>query len=184
MIRWVVLAIGVVSSSAAMAEAQTPSGPLPGVADAAEAMFRGPRGFILRAAEKMPDEYFAFRPTPEVRSFGEILGHIADGYTLVCGMAIGDTPPANIYENEKTKKTKAELVAALKSTAEYCDKVHARLTGDRGAEQIDFARARVPRITVLFSNAGHAWEHYGNLVTYMRLKGIVPPSSEPRTSSR
>jgi hypothetical protein len=184
MSRWFLFVIAVVLGGFGVCEAQTGPAPLPGVAEAAEAMFRGPRQFILRAAEKMPDEHFAFRPTPEVRTFGEILGHIADGYNLVCSMAIGDPPPADIYQNEKTKKTKAELIAALKSGAEYCDSVRAKLSGERGAELIDFARARVPRITVMFSNTGHAWEHYGNLVTYMRLKGIVPPSSEPRTGSR
>ena len=152
------------------------------VVESSLAMFKAPRNDILRAAEKMPEEHYGFRPTPEVRTFAEILGHIADGHYLVCSKSLGEKPPnADIQFNEKTKRTKAELVRVLTESAEYCDRAHAQLAGPRGAEVIDWFGAKHPRATTLFFNTGHDWESYGTLVAYMRMKGIVPPSSEPRT---
>ena len=165
-------------ATAAFAQSDTLT--VSGVVESASAMFRAPRTFMLRAAEKMPAEQYVFRPTPEVRSFAELLGHIADGYRLVCATAAGDPLPADIQQHEKTAKEKVQLIEALRQTAEYCDGVHARLTGPKGAELVDWAGGRHPRATVLFFNSGHVWEHYGNVVTYLRLKEVVPPSSEPR----
>lgn len=150
------------------------------VADSSASQFRVPSSFILRAAEKMPEEHYGFQPTPEVRTFAQVLGHIADGYNLVCALAIGDKPPAEIQQIEKTKTTKADLVQALKDSAAFCERAHETLAGAKGAETMDWFGTKHPRVAVLFFNSAHAWEHYGNLVTYMRMKGIVPPSSEPR----
>ena len=150
------------------------------IADSSASQFRVPSMFILRAAEKMPEEHYAFQPTPEVRTFAQVLGHIADGYNLICALAVGDKPPAEMQQVEKTKSTKADLVQALKDSAAACDRAHEQLAGAKGAEVMDWFGSKHPRVTVLFFNSAHAWEHYGNLVTYMRLKGIVPPSSEPR----
>jgi uncharacterized damage-inducible protein DinB len=161
--------------------AQSETLPVKIVADSSAAMFRSPRTFILRAAEKMPEESYGFQPTPAVRTFAQLLGHIADGYTLVCASAVGEPLPADIQQNEKTKTTKAELIAVLTKTSEYCDRAHVQLSGSKGAEVIDWFGTKHPRLSVLFFNTSHAWEHYGNVVTYLRLKGIVPPSSEPRT---
>ena len=155
--------------------------PVKVIADSSAVMFRSPRTFILRAAEKMPEENYGFQPTPEVRTFAQLLGHIADGYTLVCASALGEPLPADIRENEKTKTTKAQLIAALTKTSDYCDRAHVQLSGPKGAEMMDWFGSKHPRVSVLFFNSSHAWEHYGNVVTYLRLKGIVPPSSEPRT---
>jgi uncharacterized damage-inducible protein DinB len=167
-----------------MASAQSDTLPVKTIVESSAAMFRSPKTFILRAAEKMPDEHYAFRPTPEVRTFAQLLGHIADGYTLVCASAVGDPLPTDIQQTEKTKSTKAELVAALTKASEYCDRAHETLAGAKGGEMIDWFGRKHPRATVLFFNSSHAWEHYGNVVTYLRIKGIVPPSSEPRTPSR
>jgi uncharacterized damage-inducible protein DinB len=172
---------GLAAGMPSFALAQSDSLPVKTVADSSLVMFASPRNYILRAAEKMPDEHFAFRPTPEVRTFAEILGHIADGHYLVCSMSLGEKPPnADIQHNEKTKRTKSELIQVLTQSAEYCDRAHAQLAGPRGAEVIDWFGAKHPRVTTLFFNTGHDWESYGTLVAYMRLKGIVPPSSEPR----
>lgn len=180
MIR-LILACAVVLACSAAAAAQSDSLSAKAVADSSRAMFAAPRNYILRAAEKMPAEHFAFRPTAEVRTFAEILGHVADGHYLVCSMSLGDKPPnADIQHNEKTKRTKAELIQVLTESAAYCDRAHDQLAGPKGAEVIDWFDAKHPRVTTLFFNTGHDWESYGTLVAYMRLKGIVPPSSEPR----
>jgi uncharacterized damage-inducible protein DinB len=139
---------------------------------------------IIKAADKMPEEHYGFKPTPEVRSFGQLIGHIADANFGLCSVASGEKPPASGIEKSKT--TKADLVKALQESYAFCDKAHANMTDARGAEMVKFtagpAEARRPeemaRITILDYKTAHANEHYGNIVTYMRLKGIVPPSSD------
>ena len=136
--------------------------------------------YLIRAAEKMPADDYGFRPTPEVRTFGEILAHVADGNRLICGMAVDDRP-TEMGHYEKTAKTKEQIIAALNETAAYCKEANAQLAGARGAEMVDFfGGMKQPRIGVLYFNGAHAFEHYGNVVTYMRIRGLVPPSSEPR----
>ena len=176
-----VLVLFALVTAPALAVAQTDTLSAKTVADSSLAMFKAPRGYILRAAEKMPDGHYAFRPTPEVRTFAELVGHAVDGHYLVCSMSLGEkSPNADMQFHEKNTRTKAALVRALTESAEYCDRAHAQLSGPRGAEMIDWFGAKHPRVTTLFFNTGHDWETYGTIVAYLRLKGIVPPSSEPR----
>jgi uncharacterized damage-inducible protein DinB len=133
------------------------------------------KGNLIKAAEKMPEENYSFKPTPEVRSFGEIVGHVADAQYLFCGAAKGEQKTSNA---EKTKKSKADLVAALKDGVAYCDSVYNSMTDATGAEKAKFFGRDWARLTLLDFNVAHSNEHYGNFVTYLRLKGLVPPSSE------
>jgi uncharacterized damage-inducible protein DinB len=132
--------------------------------------------WIERAADKMPEEEYAFRPDPAVRSFGQVLGHVADANYSFCAGALGETIPSPVIE--KTKTTKAELKAALHEAFAYCNRAYDALT-DAGANETvrAFGQER-NKLGVLWFNASHNLEHYGNLVVYMRVKGIVPPSSE------
>ena len=135
-------------------------------------------GNIARAAEMMPEESYAFKPVDTVRSFGGIVGHVADAQYMFCAMILGEKPePKNI---EKTKTAKADLVQAVKDANAYCDKAYAGMTDAKGAEITDMFGRKLARMALLSINTAHNDEHYGNLVTYMRIKGIVPPSSEPR----
>ena len=132
---------------------------------------------LLRSAEKMPEENYNFKPTEAVRSFGQILGHVADSQYYFCSVARGEKDPnPNI---EKTKTSKADLIAALTDAFAYCDQAYDGITDTSGAQTVKFRGMDVPKLTVLNINNGHLSEHYGNLVTYMRLKNIVPPSSDP-----
>jgi uncharacterized damage-inducible protein DinB len=138
----------------------------------------GVKNFVLRAAEKMPEENYSFKPVPEVRTYGQIVAHIADAQYMMCSAALGETrEPAQV---EKTKTTKADIVAALQDSIKYCDKAFEGLTDAKGAELVKMFGRERPRLGALLSNTTHTNEHYGNLVTYLRIKGIVPPSSEPR----
>ncbi len=133
-------------------------------------------GNVVAAAEKMPEENYSFKPTPDVRSFGQLIGHVADAQYLFCGLASGDTPsPKGI---EKSKTSKADLVAALKDAVAYCNKAYSNMTDAQGSQMVKFRNYNIARMTVLSLNTAHTDEHYGNIVTYLRLKGIVPPSSE------
>jgi uncharacterized damage-inducible protein DinB len=133
-------------------------------------------GAVVRAAEKMPEENYAYKPTPEVRSFGQLVGHQADEAYFFCSQALGvENPKKGI---EKTTTTKTDLVAALKDGVAYCNKALSGMTDAKGSEVVKFFNFDMARLTLLSLNTAHMDEHYGNMVTYMRLKGIVPPTSE------
>jgi len=133
-------------------------------------------GAVIRAAQKMPEENYSFKPTPEVRSFGQLVGHVADAQYGFCSLASGETNPAKGIE--KTKTTKADLVAALKEAVAYCNKAFDSMTDAKGSEMVKFMNFNIAKLTVFSLNTAHADEHYGNMVTYLRIKGIVPPTSE------
>jgi uncharacterized damage-inducible protein DinB len=137
------------------------------------------KGNVLKAVEQIPEEHFAFKPTPEVRSLAELFGHIADANFGICAAASGEKPTMSGIE--KSKKTKAELREALAASFTFCDGAFDGLTDARANETVKFLLPGTnTRLGVLAFNAQHDWEHYGNLVTYMRLKGLVPPSSQGR----
>lgn len=140
------------------------------------ALYDMSKGFITAAAEQMPEEHYGFRPTEEVRTFGELVGHIANAHYAFCSSALGERSPMS--ENlEQTKTTKADLVAALKASFEYCDRAYG-LTDAQATEMTNVFGARQPKLYALNFNVAHDNEHYGNIVTYMRMKGLVPPSSQ------
>jgi len=130
---------------------------------------------VVKAAEKMPEANYSFKPTPDVRSFGGVIGHIADSQYGFCAAAKGEKKASDV---EKTKTSKEDLVAALKAAFAYCDAVYNSLTDATAADKVDFFGNKVTRMGILNFNNAHNDEHYGNVVTYMRLKGLVPPSSE------
>ena len=131
---------------------------------------------VLRAAEKMPEENYAFKPVPEVRSFGQVIAHILFAQNAVCSAEKGTAHPTASLD----KATKADLIAALKESDAFCDAAFEGLTDAQGPETVQlWGRART-RLAAFHMISFHGYEHYGNIVTYMRLKGLVPPSSEPR----
>lgn len=134
--------------------------------------------WIEQAAAKMPEEEYAFKPDPAVRSFGQILGHIADANYLFCSTALGEKSPSPGVE--KTKTTKAELTSALHEAFAYCRRAYDTLTDANSNDLVKAFGGERNKLGVLWFNASHNLEHYGNLVVYLRLKGIVPPSSEPK----
>ena len=131
---------------------------------------------IMATAEMLNDDVYAFRPTDEVRSTGEILAHIADWQFVFCASAAGEANPRP--ENfEETRTHKAEIIDALELGFAYCERVFARTSDAGAAAATDLFGAPNTVGGVLAFNSAHNYEHYGNLVTYMRINGIVPPSS-------
>ena len=133
-------------------------------------------GAVVGAAQKMPEENYSFKPTPEVRTFGQLVGHVADASYMFCSVASGEPNPGKNIE--KTKTSKADLVAALKDGVGYCNKAFDSMTDAKGSEMVKLFTFNLAKLTVFSLNTAHTDEHYGNMVTYMRLKGIVPPTSE------
>ena len=131
---------------------------------------------VIGAAQKMPEENYSFKPTPEVRSFGQLVGHVADASYMFCSQAVGEADP--VKDIEKTKTSKADLVAAVQGAAAYCNKAFDGMTDAKGSEMVKFRNFDMARLTLLSLNTAHTDEHYGNMVTYLRIKGIVPPTSE------
>jgi uncharacterized damage-inducible protein DinB len=131
---------------------------------------------LRKAAEKMPEENYSFKPVDTVRSYGQIVGHVADAQYMFCSMALGEKNPA--LDIEHTKTSKADLIAALNTAFAYCDKAYDGMTDATAVQTIKLFGNDAPRLSALTVNNMHDLEHYGNLATYLRMKNIVPPSSE------
>lgn len=133
---------------------------------------------LEEAAVAMPAAEYGFKPTPEVRSFGQILAHVANANAAFCAQAAGERPPQGVSRDAADKDT---LVRAVAESLALCDRVYGA-TDDAnfgGAVTVAAGRAstRTTRGALLTFNTAHNTEHYGNLVVYLRLKGIVPPST-------
>lgn len=140
-------------------------------------IYAGVKMIVLRSADKMPEESYSFKPADSVRSYGQILGHVADSQYHFCSAALGEEGPAP--KVEKTKTAKAEIIAALKDAFAYCDKAYDGMTDASASQIVKVMGGDVPKLGALNVNNIHTVEHYGNLITYMRMKNIVPPTSEP-----
>jgi uncharacterized damage-inducible protein DinB len=133
---------------------------------------------LNQAADELSETMYAYRPTPEVRSVGELFAHIAGSQKMYCAMALGESVPGE-GDVEKTAKTKAAIVAALKESNAYCERAYSQPDSNLIPE-IEIFGTKHPKFYALIANASHDGEHYGNIVTYMRLNKLVPPSSRPR----
>lgn len=153
--------------------AQAPAGPLSHVNEV-KGDYNGIKNNLLRAAEKMPEEFYSYKPSPDVRDFGQEVAHGADIQTMLCSMALNSPKQGTAA----SKKTKAELIAALQESNALCDQAYAALTEANQNEARPFIRGQRTLIGVLMFNISHHNETYGTMVPYMRAKGIVPPSSD------
>jgi uncharacterized damage-inducible protein DinB len=137
---------------------------------------------LLASAEKMPEENYGFKPTEAVRSYGQLLGHVADSQYYFCSAVRGEKNPG--LKIEATKTSKADLIASLKEAFAYCDKAHEGMTNATAAQMVKVMKEETPKLDVLTINNLHTVEHYGNIVTYLRLKNIVPPSTEATEAAK
>jgi uncharacterized damage-inducible protein DinB len=145
--------------------------------NAARMLWEGTRDYITQAAADVPEKLYAYRPTPEVRTFGEIIGHVAGSQNMFCAMVLGEKVPAEDAV-EKAAKTKAALVAELKKSNDLCARAY-NTTDKANAAMVNLFDQQRSKLFTLLSNASHDAEHYGNIVTYMRMNKMVPPSSKP-----
>jgi uncharacterized damage-inducible protein DinB len=146
------------------------------VAEALKRVHDGVARNVVEAAEKMPEAEYSFQATKDVRTFAGFVGHLANANFSYCSRAKGEANP-NKEDFEKVT-AKAKLVAGIKAAVSYCEAVYAAQTDAMLAEMIPAGQQQSARGFFLIQNASHNNEHYGNLVTYMRLKGHVPPSTE------
>src|SRR5579875_1060784 len=142
--------------------AQSNSNPLSG---STKMMYGMTKSYLLKSAEEMPEENYSFRPVSTVRSFGQLVGHVADAQYEFCSAVVGDgKQPPGI---EQSKTSKADLIQALKDAFAYCDQAYDGMTDDHATEIVEFFGHKMPKITMLYLNIGHNDEHYGNMVTYL-----------------
>lgn len=139
-------------------------------------IYRGLKIVMVRSAQKMPETNYSFRPVETVRTFGEIVAHVTDSQYRSCSAVLGDKPAPKV---DQSKYSKAELIAALEDAFAYCDKGYDGLTDATAGEMVKSMGRETPKLGALSANNVHTIEHYGNLVTYLRIKDIVPPTSEP-----
>jgi uncharacterized damage-inducible protein DinB len=125
---------------------------------------------IMKSAEAMPESKYSYRPTPDVRSFAEILNHISDISYFLCSNARGEAPPPPA----SARVSKAEIVASLKGSFGYCDGAFSGFTDAHLNDPADFFGHRTNKMFILTQVGNHDALHYGNLVTYLRLNGLVP----------
>jgi uncharacterized damage-inducible protein DinB len=157
------------------AQTPAPAPPKNPLVATSQAFFSSAKTNILRSADKVPDALWDFKPTASVRTFGQLFAHVADGQYEFCGMASeGKVIDKGI---EKTAVKKADVLAALKDAFAYCDAAYAKMNDASAVEMVPFFNRQVTRVGAMDFNVVHTMEHYGNLVTYMRLKDIVPPTS-------
>ena len=140
--------------------------------------YNGIKNTLTRAADEMPEADYAYATVPgKTRTYGEIISHIADIQMMLCGLVKGEPQQPTF---EKTKKSKAEASAALKQSFDYCDAVYNSMTDADGAATVKMFGRDLTKLGVLNFNISHDNEMYGTAVAYLRMKDLVPPSSQPR----
>lgn len=167
-----ILALVLAAPAAAQAPATAMADPAVGTS---RALWQQVTGQVTAIAQELPDSLYGFKPTPDVRSFGQLFGHIAGAQYMFCAAALGE-PAREEDAIEKSATTKAGLVEALKASSAYCERAYAQSDASAQAGVKLFGQDRT-RLWALGMNALHNGEHYGNLVTYLRLNKIVPPAS-------
>jgi uncharacterized damage-inducible protein DinB len=150
------------------------------VSDALRNSWNGSKRNIRESAEQMPEEHYGFKPSPDVRTFGQILAHVAGASYVFCASAKDEKSPFTEDYFEKNATTKAAIVKATNDAIAYCDGAYASVTDATAGRMVTapFGSGQVARVSPLIGQIGHDNEHYGNLVTYFRIKGMVPPSSK------
>ncbi|HEX5474981.1 MAG TPA: DinB family protein [Vicinamibacterales bacterium] len=167
------------SLTPAVALAQTAASAANPISDSIRSEWKTVEGYIRDSATDMDEANYGFKPVDTVRTFGAILAHVAGANYVFCSAAKGEKSPHGEGDFEKSATTKADIVKALNDSLAYCDAAFSAATDASIAEMVTppFGSRQIPRADALIGNIGHLNEHYGNLVTYFRIKGIVPPSS-------
>jgi uncharacterized damage-inducible protein DinB len=136
------------------------------------------KGNIANSADRMPDADYSFKPAEgNTRTFGQIIGHIADVQLAICSAAKGEQKRGDA---EKTKTSKADLVAAVKESFDYCDSAYDSVTDATATQMVKMFGRDETKMGALYFNVIHNNEMYGQIVTYYRAKGLVPPSTADR----
>jgi uncharacterized damage-inducible protein DinB len=177
--RFITLCIVVAFALVAAAQTAPQTAPAPNanpLSAEIKQMYTGVKNNLVKMAEKMPEEHYGFKATAEIRNFGQLIGHVADSQARTCSAVTGVQKAVDAG----SKTSKADLVAALKASFAHCDTAIDGLTDAKAVEVISMGQRQSSRLGALARMVSHSNEEYGYMAVYMRLKGIVPPSSEGR----
>jgi uncharacterized damage-inducible protein DinB len=180
--RIVMFACAIALASALPAAAQGMAPPK-SMAEGLQRAHAGAFRNLIESAEKMPEADYTFVGAKDIRTFGGFVGHVINSSYGACSRAKGEPNP-NKADFEKAPPPKAKLVEAIKAVSAYCDAVYNAQTDATLAEMIPQGQGQVPRGVVLLNNIAHNNNEYGQIVLVLRLKGIVPPSTERATAGR
>jgi hypothetical protein len=135
---------------------------------------------LVEAAEEMPSEKYAFKPTPAQMSFGEVLVHLARGNDFLCSSISGVAAPKRAKVAATDPKQK--LVASLRESFQFCGSALAKVDDSKlGAKVPYFEKSEIPRATAMLAAAEDWADHYSQLAIYLRLNGLLPPTAKRRT---
>ena len=179
-----VLTAAALLSAPALAFAQAPAPQTFTLSGNAVRAYQNIERNLLEAAEKMPDADYAFKPTAEIRPFGQLVAHVALSQFGTCAALKGDAAPPHKDDKEDATRSKSELVGLLKDSAAYCDPV---LTALKDADMTVLTKAgqnQAAKGLFLLGTVTHGNEMYGTMSVYLRLKGIVPPSTERQNAAK
>ncbi|MFP5228552.1 MAG: DinB family protein [Acidobacteriota bacterium] len=177
------LAVMVLSPGAVLL-AQAPAAPLPAAATAnpvvwsAKTLYERDAKNMIAAAEAMPEGKYSYHPTPEQWSFGKLVAHVAQSNGGLCGALSGSTAPATVHVSDTA--TKAELVAGLKASFDFCGSALDGLTDAKLGETINVFHRTMPRAMALVLLPSDLADHYSQMAAYLRLNGMTPPSAQGR----
>jgi DinB superfamily len=170
---------------ATVSAAQQASDQAPKIVTLSGEMLQGYQGVqrnLVEAAEKMPEEHYRFKPTPEIRPFGQLVAHAALLQFRMCSMLKGEPSPRK-DEKEDAPRTRTEVIALLKASTAYCDPLVTPLTDAAMPELVKAGEMQVAKGLLPASLISHGQEMYGTMAVYLRLKGIVPPTTERQTAA-
>ncbi len=170
---------GFMLAGVAMGQAPAAAAPAGPTGPAAEAQrgYAGLKTNILKSADEMPAEDYQYKPTPDIRTYARVVNHITEAQGRSCGTA-NQTAAADMVKPPADTADKATIVAALKASFAECDKAFAALTDANVGEMFTLGQGKRSRVGLMWGTVSHDNEQYATLALYLRLKGLVPPSSE------
>jgi uncharacterized damage-inducible protein DinB len=138
---------------------------------------------MVAAADAMPADKFTFHPTPDQMSYAHLVMHIAQSNTLLCS-SISGTPAPDLNDLKDTD-AKEKLVAAIKTSFEYCTTALANVDDSKLGEQVKLFGTRTASRAAAMMTLAIDWaDHYSAQAGYLRLNGILPPSAQPRPTQQ
>ena len=165
--------MGTMASDVALAQAPPAAGP----AGEVQGNYARVKANILKSADEMPAEDYGFKPTADIRTFARVVNHVSEAQLHTCG-EVNHTAADALAKVPAETADKAAIVEALKASFAECDKAYASMTNTNGLEMLQAGKVTRSRVGMLWGNVSHDNEQYATLALYMRLKGLVPPSSE------
>jgi hypothetical protein len=178
----------VLASVGPMQEAVAPT--RVGLVAALQGSYGGLKGMVTAVAAEMPEPDYGSKPSamPEVRTFGQVIAHIAQSQFDVCARVRSVPNPMQGRHLEQDLKSKADIEKALADSFTFCDEAFSATTDENNVQPVRMQFGprvlELPRVSVLYGLLAHTSEMYGVGTVYLRAKGLVPPASEPQGRGR